>query len=186
MLNTAPVRIRSLEISGDVMHLRLFNSDTERTIPIDQIALVIVGNIVESKTQSTEKRSRREAKVLDESEESTRETVIDIYAKDDPIGFRIYPRGFDFSSLGIEKSLLAAENIKRLAERLRTVLGEERFCDDYDRMRETLDAVWELETRKESLGLQKSGFGRPGIGRAATVSNADQFTRYSRMRRHLV
>ncbi|HEX6280374.1 MAG TPA: hypothetical protein VFZ49_10235, partial [Pyrinomonadaceae bacterium] len=111
--------------------------------------------------------------------------VIDLYAGDDPGGFRILPHGFDFSCLGDDKSLLALENMKILKERLRDVFRNAIFDDTYSIKLAILDQVWPRTVTNISKGMQRVGMSvERSVGES--VSNEEQFTRYSRMRRELI
>ncbi len=50
--------------------------------------------------------------------------MIDIYSREDATGYRIFAKGFDFSCLEAEKEILAAKNLKKLAQKLYEVASE--------------------------------------------------------------
>src|SRR5205085_12017793 len=92
-----------------------FNTRQNHSTSISNVVCVITGKIISGKTDTVERRKRGKPKnILDESSTTSDESVIDIYLKDDPVGYRVYTSGFDFSCLGTDKGILASENIRRL------------------------------------------------------------------------
>ena len=55
------------------------------------------------------------------------ELVLDIYSTEHPLRFRVMPSGFDFSTLGGERELLAGRNIIKLAEKLKDAIPATLF-----------------------------------------------------------
>lgn len=186
LLSAPPIRIRGIDIADGVVYLRHFNTDETAAIHRDAIVTLIAGTIASSRTDTIEKRKRGASQILEETQASSHERVIDIYTGSDNIGFRIAMTGFDFSCLGADKVMLAAENMKRLIETLKDLIGTEKFNGDYDAMRQTLDRVWQPNVKCESRGMMRSGFGRKDLARTESVSNLEQFTRFSRLQRLLV
>jgi hypothetical protein len=123
--------------------------------------------------------------LLDETSITSDEAVLDIYFVDDSLGYRINQSGFDFSCLGEDKGLLAAENMQRLLAQLKKKAPDLTVVDNYDDVRHPLGSVWDVEYRNDSQGFKYSGLGRVEFGRVASTSNLNQFTRYSRLQRHL-
>ena len=119
--------------------------------------------------------------MLNATETATDERLIDIYSRDYENGFRIEQKGFDFSCLGEEKSLLAAENIQKLARKLKAIAPDASLVEDYIQLRALIGKVWEIAERKDSKGLVRESFGKFNLGNVTTVSNLEQFTKYSRM-----
>ncbi|CAN5517442.1 hypothetical protein BH18ACI3_BH18ACI3_12020 [soil metagenome] len=181
-----PVRLRSLEFGGESLALVYFNTGEKKIVPYEELSLIVTGAVFESKIESVEKRKKKEIKVLRETETSSDEAVIDFYSAADPFGYRIPLKGFDFSCLGAEKGLLAAENMRKLVSKLRTFAPSARFVDDYLANKELLDTVWEIDRRKDFHGLQRTGFGRKDFTNVALSNNLQQFTKYSRLQRHLL
>jgi hypothetical protein len=46
--------------------------------------------------------------------------------------------------------------------------------------------VWDVDERTESLGIKRSGFAKKDLASVTTRSNLLQFTKYSRLQRHLL
>ena len=186
-IDTVTRRLRGIEFLDDKLILILFNADRVAEIEREDLRLIVSGALFVRKIESIERRRRKEEnKILETSELSNDELLIDIYGRDDPVGYRIESKGFDFSCLGSEKQLLAKENMKKLAEKLRAFAPDAKFDDRYGRVRAPLGLVWEVEQIKDSKGFQKRGMGKFNLANVTTVSNLLQFTKYSRLQRHLL
>lgn len=181
-----PKRLRGIEFYEDRLILILFNADEIAEIIFEDLSLIVVGAVFERKIEATESMKKKdERKVLNSSEISNDELMIDIYRKDDSQGFRIESKGFDFSCLGSEKTLFAKENMPKLAEKLRTIAPNAKFNNDYKKIREELGKVWEVSSRNDSGGLQRGSLGKLSRTNVTSVSNLIQFTRYSRLQSQL-
>ncbi len=181
-----PRRLRGLEFVGDRLILRLFNGDEAIETASRDWRVFVAGAIFEKAVEATEQRKKGESKILDATETASDETLLDIYDGTDAIGYRVLTKGFDFSCLGAEKSLLARENIRRLADKLRRFAPQAKLVDDYLSVRELLGLVWEIDQRRDSKGLRRHGFGRLEFANTLSTSNRRQFTRYSRLQRQIV
>jgi len=148
--------------------------------------LIVSGAIFQKAVESTESRKKGESKILDATETASDESLIDIYGQHDAHGYRILTKGFDFSCLGAEKGILARENIKKLAGKLRSAAPNAKFVDDYLAVRNVLGAIWEIEQRKDSQGLTRQRFGKFDLSNISSSNNLQQFTKYSRLQRHLL
>lgn len=180
-------RLRGIEFFDDRVVLILFNADETFQLRYDDLALIVVGTIYERKIESVESVKRKErGKVLDSSETGTDEILIDLYPHDDEIGYRIESNGFDFSCLEHEKGILARENMKRLAEKIKNLFPNAAYDDDYQKIRVGLGKVWEVEEKSSAGGLGRKSFGSFRRTNTLTISNASQFTRYSRMQKQVL
>jgi hypothetical protein len=179
-------RLRGIEFRDDKLVLILFNSDEIAEIRREDLNLIVTGAIFERRIETTEQRKKRENKVLETTETSADELLIDIYAPGDAFGYRIVSSGFDFSCLETEKGILARENIRKLVEKLRAFAPRAKFVGDYLQIRDVLGQVWEAEEKRDSRGLQRKSFGRFDLGNVTTINNLSQFTKYSRLQRHLL
>lgn len=179
-------RLRRIELETDKLILVLFNSDEVVEMPREDLALIVVGASFERRVESTERRKKRVNKVLETMETTADEILVDFYAKDDSVGYRINSRGFDFSGLENEKGILARENMQKLVGKLRLFAPAATFVENYLIIREILGKVWEVEQKKDSRGLQRKSFGRFELGNVTTTGNLAQFTKYSRLQRHLL
>ncbi len=182
-----PKRLRGLESDDEFLSLKLFNVDETIKIRCEDLTLIVAGAVFNKKIESLEKRKgREEGKLLDATETSSDEMLIDLYGNDDKIGFRIEQKGFDFSCLGDEKGILAAQNIKLLIEKIKRFAPNAKVSDDYLKVRELLGDVWEVEHRKDSQGLKRHGFGKFDFANLVTSNNLGQFTKYSRLQKSLI
>lgn len=181
-----PKRLRTLQFAGDEIILTLFNTGETVRIARGDLALMVVGALFEQRTETIEKRKKGQNKILDESETSTDEVLVDIYTHNDPAGWRIPTKGFDFSCLGEEKGMLAGQNMWALISRLREFAPGAKLADSYLADKGPLGHVWETEQRKDSQGLRRSGFGKTDFGKVASTNNLGQFTKYSRLQWHLL
>ncbi len=181
-----PVRLRGLKFDGDNLILTIFNTNDEVSFRRHDILLLVTGALIEAKIEVVEKRKKKESSVVLETQTLSDGGLIDFYASGDSIGYRIPFSGFDFSCLGADKVLLAAENIRRLAEVLRTFAPSAKFVGDYLMVRQMLNTVWPIERRKDSSGPQGSGFGGKDFTKIESSNNLRQFTKYSRLQRQLL
>ncbi|MEQ1641842.1 MAG: hypothetical protein ABL959_00190 [Pyrinomonadaceae bacterium] len=181
-----PIRLKRIDLDIDEIAFVDFNTDDVYRLMPSDISLVVTGRFITSRTDVLEKKRRGgKSDLLNETSTSSDESVADIYSKDSPFGFRIRLSGFDFSCLGSERQLVAAQNFRLLIERLRTVATNASVVD-YLPIRHFLDDVWEPESRKDALGRKSAGLGKKGFGSVATTSNIIQFTKFSRMHWHLL
>jgi hypothetical protein len=181
-LKKMPRRLRGVEFYEDRLILILFNADEIAEIPFAEISLIVTGAYFERKIEATESLKKKdERKILESAEISTDEILIDIYSRDDSLGYRIESKGFDFSCLDKEKTLFAKENMPKLVNKLRLVAAKAQFDDNYLKVRTGISKVWTVSERNDSLGLKRQGIIGLKRTNVTTVSNLIQFTRYSRM-----
>jgi hypothetical protein len=181
-----PVRLRSVDILDDRIRLHDFNTGAFYDLERIDLALLVSGMITSERVDLLEKKRRGgKTKVLDETSTFSDESVLDIYGRRDKIGFRIHLTGFDFSCLGDNKGLIAGENMRQLIIALKGRAPNPQLINDYAAVRHVISGVWELASRKDSQGLRRSGFGKVEFGSVASTSNLNQFTKFSRLQRHL-
>ncbi len=182
-----PKRLRGIDFFEDKAILILFNADEIAEIALTDIHLIVIGAFFERKIEAVESMKKKdEKKMLDSTEISNDEMLIDIYTNHNNLGYRIELKGFDFSCLGAEKGLLAKDNMKTLANKLRSIAPNAKFDNDYLRVRPELSKVWEVSQRTDTSGLQISGIGKLKRTNTITINNLTQFTRYSRLLRNLL
>jgi hypothetical protein len=179
-------RLRKIEFLEEGVRFTLFNTNEHRVVRSDEIVLIVVGRIVESKMESVEKGKKDKRKVLAESATSSDELLIDIYTADTEQGWRVPTKGFDFSSLGSEKSMLAVENLQRLLDRLKTFAPGAKLIDEYADLINPLSEVWDVERRTDFEGMKRTGVWKSGFSSVARTSNLEQFNKYSRLQRILL
>lgn len=184
--DTLPVRLRGLGLSDGSLTVTEFNTGQTKTFEPADLVVAVSGSITQGRVDLLEKRKRGgQGKVLDETAVTSDEAVLDIYTRGDSIGYRINQAGFDFSCLGPDKGLLAGENMRQLTVRLNQEAPELIVSSDYHRVRHALAGIWDVETKNDSQGIKRAGIGRFGLGRVTSTSNLNQFTKYSRLQRHL-
>jgi len=180
-------RLSRIDHRDGQLQLRDFNTGHVTPLRKNDLLAIVTGVVSEGKTDTVQKKQiRGEAKLVNETITATDESVIDIYARDFPLGFRVRMAGFDFSCLGSEMTLLATENMRSLIQFLKEYAANARFVDDYPAVRPALDLVWEIDSHKGSKGVRRGGFGKVEINSEATTSNLNQFTKYSRLQWHLL
>ncbi len=181
-----PTRLRGLDFLDDKLILIFFNADEIVEIAREDLVLIVSGAIFERKTESIKKRKKGESKILDATETASDEVLIDIYTRCDSNGYRIPMKGFDFSCLGADKRMIAAENLKKLTENLNEFAPNSKLVNDYLAIRESLGNIWEIEQRKDSAGLKRHSFGKFDFSNVASSNNLQQFTKYSRLQWQLL
>ncbi len=181
-----PIRLAGIEISESDVTMITFNSRREIGIALAEIVLLVEGIISVSSIDQVEKRKLGgRSQPLGDVSTVSDEPLLDIYSSADTVGYRVQTTGFDFSCLGNEKGLLAADNLKKLENRLTAVCFNSKFVTEYRLLRPTLGSVWEVEMRRDPKGLQRTGFGKREFGAVTSTSNLDQFTKFSRLQRLL-
>jgi hypothetical protein len=129
-----------------------------------------------------QKRGRGSARqIVDSTQATTDEEVLDIYTAARDGGWRVLSNNFDFSCLGDKKGLIAIENFnvfKRLVCERATAA---EFNDAYKRVRRQLELIWPSEQQTSSGGWHRERAGKYTTSDVAITSNESQFTRYSRL-----
>jgi hypothetical protein len=175
-----PARLRSLSVDDAGFSLTTFNTGERLEFPAASLELVVVGRLFEKRSEQTLKRNRKDVKETDVLSISSDSAVVDIYPAEAPNGFRILESGFDFSCLGSDKRLLAAENMAKLVNLLKSITPNATVSFDYLSKRILLDEVWPAQLKIDSNGVKRSGFGVT-LAKAEVTSNTEQFTKYSRL-----
>ena len=153
-----PKRLRGIEFWDDKIIFVLFNGEEIVEISNEDLILIVSGAIFERRVEAVEKRNKKgENKLLETDETTSDEFLIDIYSRQNKIGYRIFAKGFDFSSLETEKGISAVENMRKLVKKLCEVAPKTKFVDDYLQVRENLGKIWEVELKTASQGLRRGG-----------------------------
>ena len=180
-------RVKSLAFAESLLVINSGHPKDELEVSWSNVLLFVTGRLIEKRVEVQEVKTRRaENEILDASEFFSDEPVIDIYFSTHSETWRIGASGFDFSCLGSEKALVANENIVRLQGRLIAHATGAQFDDSYNRLRPVLDLAWGLEQETKSSGWRRQRPGKLSLGMATINSNEPQFTRYSRLRYHVV
>lgn len=179
-------RLRSVEFEGGSVTFTSFNTNERSEIAVGDVVLIVVGRVVESSVESVEKGRKEKRKLLSETAASSDELLIDVYANAVEPGWRITTKGFDFSTLGEEKSLLAVDNIALLFEKLKACAANAKVIEEYPRIIQPLSEVWDIERRTDFDGMKRTGVWSSGFSSVVRTSNLEQFSKYSRLQRLLV
>lgn len=185
-LSRPSVRLRRIEFGDSRLNVELFGTGETVDIDRDHLLLIFVGVKTEERTEEVKKQKRKATKTLADSQTSETELVVEIYsARERSIGWRIPTTGFDFSCLGETKSLLSAENMSALVERLTEFAPNAVVCNDYEIVRPVLDQAWPIAPNTDTR-RSLTGYARKELTRVVTIDNERQLLRYSRLQRQLV
>ena len=197
VLARRPTRVRAFEFEEGALVCRPGPESESRRVPWSEVVLLVKGRVVSRRVEVAERRRGLggRSETVETREMASDEAVLDVYTSvgdEHPAspgaaaGFRVLAGSFDYSCLGAEKRLLAAENFEVLAAAL-GARAPSAVCDEeYARLRPLLAEVWPSAERTESLGLRRERAGRVNTEAVTTVSNEGQFTRYARLRQMLV
>jgi hypothetical protein len=145
----------------------------------------VTGRLFVKRVEMQERKTRRsENEIVQSSEFSSDEAVVDFYTLTQPQTWRVNANGFDFSCLGNQKTLIANENISRLQQFIAANAPHAKVDDSYKKLRQILDLVWTAQQETQSSGWRRERPGKLSVGVATINSNEVQFTRYSRLRRY--
>lgn len=179
-----PRRVRQFEF-GEVELVSRTAGGEEQRAGWSELSLIVAGRVHERRIEVEERRARRgESEVAESREFHGDEAVVDLYFAGRAGNWRVAADGFDYSCLGAQKGLLAAENIARLASELRRRAPLARFDDSYRRVRHLLKFAWPPDERTEAGGLRRLRPGKVRPESVTVVSNETQFTRYGRLLQH--
>ncbi|MFL6228409.1 MAG: hypothetical protein ACJ741_06485, partial [Pyrinomonadaceae bacterium] len=180
-----PRRVRMLEFD-DASLAGWTSADREPSrFAWNEVVLLVVGRVFKKRIE-VEERVKRGAggEVVESRELSDDEGVVDLYFEGARANWRVNAAGFDYSCLGANKGLLAAENFARLVETLQARAPRARLDDAYKGVRRWLQFAWAPTAHTEAGGVRRERPGRYSTGAVTLVSNESQFTRYGRLLRH--
>ena len=177
------MRVRSITFERASFSLCAARRGEPLLLKYDDLILLIQARLFTKKTSVTERFTRGgENQIQDTSEFYADESVVDFYSSVHQQTFRIAANSFDFSCLGNRKALLVNENMPVLVEVIQSKAPHIEIDDSYKGVRQTLELVWGSEKATKSDGWRRDGPGRVKVGATTTLSNENQFTRYSRLR----
>ncbi|HYP00654.1 MAG TPA: hypothetical protein VER76_10730 [Pyrinomonadaceae bacterium] len=183
----APKRIRKLEIGAAALAGWTSAESAPESVAWERVALFVAGRIARKRIEVEERRGggggRRgaEGEVVETREFHEDERALDLYFVESIVNWRIMAENFDYSCLGAEKRLTAAENFKRLIETLRARAPRAVYDDAYRSVRPFLKFAWPLAEQTEAGNLRRIRPGRYNAEAVTSVSNETQFTRYGRL-----
>jgi len=182
-LDNAPKPISALKIHPD----RVIGSVGRGAHSVAEswanITLIVIGRLYFA-TNEIDQKQNRSQQVIDEREISTDEAVVDLYFASDAHGWRIRAGSFDFSCLGERKQLTAFANFRALTALLHQHASAAAFDESYVHLRTALNSVWPPEPTATTQGRGRTAF-RAFDSSVTSIDNECQFTRYSRLLRHL-
>jgi hypothetical protein len=177
-----PRRARALEWFEGGFYVHLLGGHEPLCVRWRDIKLFVSGRLWVRSVDAAERSQRRGegGQVVETSETSSDEAVLDVYTSDLARSWRFQISGFDFSCLGEHKELLAARNFDTLCEILYRNAPDAAWQDGYERVRALLANVWPSSEQTASRGWQR-GYGAKLTRQVVTThSNENQFTRFSR------
>jgi len=180
----APKRIRRLELGAEALTGWTSAESEAARVGWTESALLVAGRIARKRIEVEERRGAgrgKDAEVVETREFQTDESALDLYVAGSVVNWRIMAENFDYSCLGAEKVLTAAENYKRLLETLRARATAADFDDSYRSARAFLKFAWPLAEQTEAGNLRRIRPGRYNAEAVTSVTNETQFTRYGRL-----
>ena len=178
-------RVRSMSLDDAGLTIHQAGGGEDAQVAWADIVLIMPGRLFETRLEIKERMTRKpENDILDTSEFSSDEAVIDFYTAGHSQTWRLSANGFDFSCLGNDKALIANENIGKLQRLLIAKAMNAQLDDSYRRVRHLLELAWTTQPETQSSGWRREGPGKLSVGVATIKSNESQFTRYSRLRRY--
>ena len=182
---TSVKRIKSMTVDDEYATLQQAGTREQIEVHWRDIVLIVTGRLFTKRVEIQERKARSsENEIVHSSEFSNDEAVIDFYTSTHPQTWRINANGFDFSCLGIQKTLIAHENISRLQQFIAASAPQAKVDDSYKRLRQMLDLVWTSQQETQSSGWRRERPGKLSVGLSTINSNEIQFTRYSRLQRY--
>ena len=182
---TSVKRIKSMSVDDEYAILQQAGTRDQVEVRWKDVVLIVAGRLFVKRVEIQERKTRRpENEIVQSSEFSSDEAVVDFYTSTQPQTWRINANGFDFSCLGKQKTLIANENISRLRQFIAANAPHAIVDDSYKKLRQTLDLVWTAQQETQSSGWRRDRPGKLSVGVATINSNEVQFTRYSRLRRY--
>jgi len=181
------IRVRSMAISDATFSVRTSGRGEPLELQNADLLLMVEGRLLTKTTTVKERKARKsENEILDASEFYSDEPAFDLYCATRKQTFRIAANSFDFSCLGERKRLTVNENLMTLRQLLKEKAPDMKIDDSYGAVRQLLDLVWGADKATKSDGWRRDAPGRLTVGATTTVSNENQFTRYSRLRHILL
>ncbi|MDX6499858.1 MAG: hypothetical protein QOG23_3118 [Blastocatellia bacterium] len=183
-LDLPVTRIRALEFTDEGLVATPLRGE-RISIKWDDLILIVSGRWLVKRVVVEERRRRSSAKPLDSRELFSDEPLMDLYASSNDLGVRVYANSFDFSCLGTEKSITAAENFTNLLNLLGRRALKVEVDNTYRGVQAVLGTVWPLEPQTNKGAWRRSGVGKVDVSTVTTLDNERQFNSYSRLRQYV-
>jgi len=179
-------RVRSMTFDDVSLSIQQAGAAEQPNVSWSDVVLIVTGRVFETRFEITERMTRKtENEILDTSEFSRDEYVIDFYTTARSSTWRIGANGFDFSCLGREKALVVNENMNKLRALMIDKSANAELDDSYACVRNLLELAWTTRPETQSSGWRRERPGKLSVGVSTITSNETQFTRYSRLRHYL-
>ena len=176
------IRVRGMLLEDDCFTGYQAAGQDAVVISWANVSLVVVGRLVTSKVELSERITRgSENEILDSSQFFADEPVFDLYSADLDQAFRVSANSFDFSCLNEQKGLIASENLTRLRELVVSKSKNAKVDASYAHVKKLLDFAWSIQQETVSGGWRRERPGKYSLGASLLNSNESQFTRYSRL-----
>jgi hypothetical protein len=176
------VRARRIAIADD--EIRIFHSGGEISLGKTEIILLVLGELRRVRVDYTEGIGGgrgQSGNVLDSSEFSSEETLLDVYTTSLDRSVRIKSDAFDYSGLVSPMSFRSEMNFRAALAMLSEAAPQATVDDDFARMRRMFARAWPERTRNESRGIRRTVTFRAVAQASVMSNNRDQFDRYSRL-----
>jgi hypothetical protein len=168
VLARRPTRARAFDFEEGALVCLGGPESEPRRVLWSEVVLLVTGRIVSRRVEVAERRRGLggRTETVETRELASDEAVLDLYTSSveehgaqaaGGAGFRVRAGGFDYSCLGEEKGLIAAENFNALVAALRARAPTAAHDEEYARLRPLLSDVWPSAERTESLGLRREG-----------------------------
>ena len=185
--SSALVKVRAVEIDESGIYAYQTPEAPFIRVHWSDFVLLVVGRLIVKRVEMKERKGKQaENSILDSSEFFTDEIVADLYTRSQAMPFRFAANSFDFSCLESNKGLLAGENIARLLQLFREQAPGVQYDDAFDSVRKIIEPVWPSVQQNESGGWRRDRPGKYSVGSIMELTNEMQFSRYSRLRNHLL
>jgi len=182
---TPPTRVRSIIFERDEVLLQDFNTERFPPVAINDPVLIVTGSLIKTSSEVKGKITKRVMKNAEESLAVSDETVIDLYPPNDFYGFRIRASGFDFSCLGERKQQIASANMAVLIDELRARFANAVFVDAFKTAGPLIGEIWPPDEIRQSSSVTRSTLGGVHKQKLTVLDNSVQFTKFSRLQRHI-
>ena len=177
------MRPRSLQIEDEALVLNYSAGTNAVYVPWSDLFLIVFGRLLMSTVETKERMTRgSENDLIDTSQFTSDEAVLDLYSIAEPFTWRIGANSFDFSCLGHQKTLIAGNNLNVLRQLLIAKANSLKIDDSFNDLKRSLQPVWPSEQQMQSGGWRRERPGKFSLGATTLNSNETQFSRYSRLR----
>ncbi|MCS7079551.1 MAG: hypothetical protein NZ585_05810 [Chloracidobacterium sp.] len=178
-----PRRARALASAGEYLEVLGYDPAAPLRFAWKEISLVVFGTLRFRQVLAREATTRRATKTEREEICTTDEevSVIDFFGPTLATHVRIRADGFDYSCLGAQRSLLAAENHARLGDWLLNSVGDATVVNrDFRTVARALEPIWGLTKTSSRQPFKRAGIGKVSTEMTEYVDNERQFTCFAR------